>query len=57
MKKHADDMEITFLALQQDKDGLQRQVQMQQIDIIKLKKEIEIIVHQRDEVVWDKDKT
>ncbi len=57
MKKHADDLEITILALQQDKDGLQRQVQMQQIEIIKLKQEIEIIVHQRDEVIWDKDKT
>jgi hypothetical protein len=57
VKKHADDLEITILALQQDKDGLQRQVQMQQIEIIKLKQEIEIIVHQRDEVIWDKDKT
>jgi hypothetical protein len=40
LKKQVDDMEIRFVALQQDKDGLQGQVQVQEIEIIKLKEEI-----------------
>ncbi len=57
LKKQVDDLEIKFVALQQNKDGLQGHLQVQEIEILKLKEEIQIIVHQKDEVVWDKYKT
>jgi putative lipase involved disintegration of autophagic bodies len=49
-------VQIKFATLQWDKDGLQGHVQVQEKNILKLKEEIHNIVHQRDEVVRDKDK-
>ncbi len=50
-------VQIKFAALQWNKDGLQGEVQVQEKKNLKLKEEIHNIVHQREEVVHDKDKT
>ncbi len=55
--KKVDDLEIIFATLQWDKEGLQQQVQVHETEILKFKEEIQSIVHQRDDVMCDKDKT
>ncbi len=47
LTKQLDDLEMKFTTLQQDKDGIQGQVQVQEIEILKLKGD-SITVHQRD---------
>jgi hypothetical protein len=50
-------LEIRFATLQWDKEDLQQWVQVQEIEILKLKEKIQSIVHQTEEVMWDKDRT
>lgn len=47
LTKQLDDLEMKSTTFQQDKDGLQGQVQVQEIEILKLKGD-SITVHQRD---------
>jgi hypothetical protein len=57
LRNKVDNSEIRFVALQQDKESLQWHVSIQAMEIFKVKEGFQIIMHQWDEAVREKDIT